>query len=92
VLDAKERLQVAIDAYRALPQGKKTGTYCHALCSLCEALYYQNYAGDTREFARQLIAEAETIVARNGDAMHLAYALVSLESGKAIRAFCTRIW
>ena len=79
---ARQRLQEAIDAYRALPNGEKIGNYGDALSSQCEVLYYQNYEGDTRDTARKLIEELERVVSENGGVLHPSYALVSLEQGR----------
>ena len=79
---AKNRLEDAVESYRALPQGEKIGFYCEALSGLCEILYYDNYLGNTRETARKLIEELEKVVTQNGGAMHPAYSLVSLGQGR----------
>ena len=82
---ARKHLQMAIDAYRTLPHGERIGNYGDALSSQCEVLYYQNYAGDTRDAARKLIEELEKVVIQNGGAIHPSYSLVALEQGR----YCT---
>ena len=82
---ARKHIEKAIVAYRSLPNGETIGYYGDALCSLCEVLYYQNYAGDSRETARKLTEELERTVTANGGAIHPSYALVALEQGR----YCT---
>lgn len=78
---ARLQMEEAVAVYRTLPNVEKIGYFAEALLNLANIYFYLNYPDETREAARQLIAEAEQVVKHNGGKAHPLYSCVPLSQG-----------
>src|SRR5262249_54247103 len=76
---AQSRMQKAVDAYCALPQGEKIGDCVGALLRLHGLHYYTNYTRISHDDAQKLLARVERLIMKNGGAVHPSFARLPKE-------------